>query len=207
MRKLSLLSLLFAVYTSIAVAADKPGDHCPTPGVMSQVGGEVMTCVGKWKLVGQVGTTPVKISVQLLDGSKILSDMNVATLDGQPTPVSIGKEHTYIASATKEGDKVTFTPGVVRDGFSMTLTPTLTLDDKIEVEVIATKAELVAINKIKQGDMEVDLPQINTMELKQKIAVGNGKQVTIPFGPVVKSEKAGEAERSQYTLKITATKG
>lgn len=61
MKKLSLLPLLFAVFTSTAFAADQAGDPCPATGYLtSQIGGEILSCVdGKWKLTSHVGTTSI----------------------------------------------------------------------------------------------------------------------------------------------------
>lgn len=147
MKKLFVSLLLLVTCTSTAFAADKVGDHCKKIGFVSQVSGKLMSCVdGKWK---SVGTTPITLNVQLADGSKSLTNMSVTTLNGQPAPISIGSDHTYVASAKKEGDKVTVTPGVVHEGVSMTLTPTLAKDGKIEVELVVVKDDLAAINKDK----------------------------------------------------------
>jgi len=212
MKKLSLFSLLFAVFTSIAIAADKVGDSCPQTGYLSsEVGGEVLSCVeGKWKLTGHVGTTQVTLVVQLMEGDKRLTSAAVTTLDGQPAPIGIGRQLSYIAEAKKEGDKLVVTPGVVKDGFFMTMTPTLTQDGKITVEFVASKSEVTAIQNVKQDDLEIQLPQVSTVDLKQKLALENGKEIVIPFGPLVepmKSIETGKPARTQYTLKLVATKG
>lgn len=197
MKKISLLSLLFAVFTSAAFATDKAGDACPQTGyITSQVG-------------GHVGATQVTLAIQLMDGDKLLTSTTATTLDGQPVPISIGNERSYIAETKKEGDKVVVTPGMVKDGFFMTMTPILTQDGKITVEFIANKSEVTAIQTFKQGDLEIQLPQVSTVDLKQKLALENGKEIVIPFGPLVESMKSvetGKPARAQYTLKLVATK-
>ena len=205
----SLLFLCSIAFTHTAIAAGNNATPCTLPGyVTSQIDKKVTICEdGAVTHIGHVGATPIKLSVQLTNGSKSLIDVKITTLDGQPAPIGIGTDHTYIASATKDGDKVAITPGVVRDGFAMTLVPTLAKHGKIEVKFDASKSELTSINKYKQGDMEVELPQVTSMNLKQTITLEDGKEVTIPFGPMVNPVKTGETMHSQYTLKLTATKG
>lgn len=138
-----------------------------------------------------------------------LTSTTVTTLDGQPAPVSIGTERSYIAEAKKDGDKVVLTPGTVKDGFFMTLTPTLTQDGKITVEFVASKSEVTSFQNFKQGELEIQLPQVNLIELKQKFTLDNGKEISIPFGPLVepvKSAEMGKLPRTQFTLKLVATK-
>lgn len=208
MKKTFLLCIMMVVFTSTAFAADKEGDSCPSTGYLtSQVGGEVLSCInGKWKLTGHVGTTQVTLTVQLMEGDKLQTSTSVTTLDGQPVPISIGTERAYVAEAKKEGDKVILTPGIVKSGFFMTMTPTLAKDGKIEVEFVVSKSELTAINKFKQGDMEIELPQVSSVDLKQKVALDSGKEITIPFGPLVEPMQSGKPAHAKYTLKLVATK-
>lgn len=208
MKKLTLLALLFAVLPSTAMAADKAGDPCATTGYVSQTGNELLSCVdGKGKRTGQVGTMQITIGVQLLEGDKRLISSQVTTLDGQPTPLDIGTKRPYIAEAKKEGDEVVRTPGTVMDGFFMTLTPTLRQDGKIAVEFVANKSEVTSIQTFKQGDLEVEFPEVSTVRLKQKLTLDNGKEILIPFGALVEpmeSVEAGKLPRTQYTLKLVA---
>lgn len=208
MKKTFLLCIMMVVFTSTAFAADKEGDSCPSTGYhTSQVGGEVLSCInGKWKLTSHVGTVQITVGVQLLEGTKGLTSFQLITLDGQPAPMNIEAERSYIAEAKKDGDKVVLTPGTVKDGFSMTMTPTLAKDGKIEVEFVANKTEITAMNKFKQGDMEIELPQVNSIDLKQKLALDSGKEITIPFGPLVEPMQSGKPAHAKYTLKLVATK-
>ncbi len=209
MNKFTLLFVLFVALTSTVMAADKAGDACPTTGYISQTNsGEILSCVdGKLKHTSQVGTRQITVSVQLLEGVKSLVSTVVTTLDGQPVPVNLGTERSYIAKAKKEGDKVVLTPGTVKDGFFMTLTPTLTKDGKIEVAFEVIKSEVTSFSAFKQGDLEVQLPQVSTIELKHKVALDSSKPIEIPFGQLVMPPEGASVPMSahtQYTLKIFA---
>ena len=214
MKKQSLFSLLFVVFAASAIAAERPGDQCSMTGAVSlqAPSGEVMHCTdGKWTVLGHAGDAPVKLSVQLTDGAKTILSIDLTTHDGQPTPISIAREHAYVASAAKESGKVTTTPRIAREGFWMTVTPKLTKDGKIEVVLNAAKSELTAMNNFKQGDLEIQLPQLSSIEWKQKVILEDGKAATImvstPSAPVGHPEKDSSAGWGRYTLKLTATKG
>jgi len=207
-KKMSLMSLMFAVCASVAFAGDLPVVPCIPGYATSQVGDQVTTCEnGTVTNIAHVGTTPVRLTVQLTDGSKTLIDVQGSTLNGQPFPISMGADHTYIASARKEGGKVKIVSGVVHDGLSITITPTLTKDGKIEVNFVAEKAELTSMTKLKQGGLEVDLPQVRSIGMKQTIILDNGKDITIPFGDIIKPTEPKDPVRSQYLLKMTAING
>lgn len=181
------LSLIVAFTVSASMATDKPA--------------------------GKIGTTGITLSVKLMEGSDLLVSGSVVTLDGQAAPLRVGTERSYIAGATKEGGKggkVVLSPGTVFDGFFITLTPTLTGDGKIDVEFAASKSKVNAIERIQSGDLEIQLPDVSSVELKQKVALDNGKEITLPFGTLVEPQKTASTGRpflpTQYTLKIVATK-
>lgn len=182
MKKLFLLPILFAILTLPAFAADKVGDPCPQTGcIASQIGDEVD---GKWKLTSHVGTTQVTLSVQLMEGDKRLISATATTLDGQPVPIFM--ERTPLHGC--------------KEGFFMMATPVLTQQDgKIVVDIVASKVEV----NFNQDDMENQLPPVSTFALKQKLTFDSGKEILIPFGPLVESAEI----RTKYTLKLVATKG
>ena len=206
MKKISILPIILTVLTATAFAADTVGDPCQqTTYSTAQVGGDVLSCVdGKLKVTGHVGSTHVTLSVQLMEGDKNLTSTTVTALDGQPTPIRIGSERSYTTDAHKEGGEVT-----VKDGFFMAITPTITPDGKIGVVFVAQKSEVTSVQTLKQGETAIPLPQVNTIEIKPTLALENGKKIIIPFGPLVEpmtSVKMGKPLRTQYSIKLLATK-
>lgn len=146
----------------------------------------------------------IELSVELANGPKVLVNAKASTLDGQPVPISIGKEHAYVSNAVEKDNKVTITTDVVHEGVWIMLAPTLIKDGKIELDFTVAIAELVAIKKIKQGNMEVDLPEVDKINLKQAIVLDDGKEIVIPFCSIIKRGELGKAACSQYTIKLTA---
>jgi hypothetical protein len=53
--------------------------------------------------------------------------------------------------------------------------------------------------------MSVQLPQVTSFKLRQDLVLISGKELTFPVGPNI--NPAGKPPKTQYSLKITATKG
>lgn len=197
-------------------AGEKAETPCPTTGMMaSQANGELMSCGKdlKWHLPGvqqKADANVIKLSVQLMEGEKMVTSSMVTTLEGAAAPFSVADEVTYIAEAKKEGDRVTLVPGVVRSGFFMDMTPTIATDGHIAVAFNATKSELMALSNLDQGDgMSIQLPQVSSVYLKQTVSLEAGKEMSIPFGPLMNENAGGGLTvpaQPKYMLKLVATK-
>lgn len=212
MKKTMMLAVLCALVATTAIAADnKAGDPCPVTGGISQAGFEgadVLSCVdGKWKKVGQVGTTPVSISVRLMEGDKLIESREVATLDGQRVQMWVGVQHHYAAQATKdETGKAVLTAGTLETGLGIALTPILTKDGKVTMEFTFDKSELTSLQTFKQDDLVIELPQVSAMTLNQKVVMKKGEEISIPFGELIRPKVIGAAH-PQYLVKMIATVG
>jgi len=211
MKKMILLSLMLAAFTSAAFAADKSVDLCAVNDCLSsQISGKPLSCIrGKEKNTGRASATQIILSVQLLEGDRLLTSSRLTTMDGQMAGMRVGSERSYVAETTKNGNTVVMTADKVEDGFfTAALTPTLTKDGNIEVEFDLKKSDLTSIQRFTQGDHETQLPQVSAINLKQKISLVSGKEAIIPFGPLVDTgtADAGKSSRTQYTLRIVATK-
>lgn len=215
MKKLILLSVLFASLTTTAMAADKVGDLCPQTGFTSSTNnGEVLSCVeGKWEYIGQVGITQVSLSVKILDGAKVVSDAWLTTLDGLPVPYSVELTHTYTDGVKKEGNKVIPTTGRLTTELNMMLRPVVTEDGKIILSFSLKLSELVCMYTMKQYGIKIEKPEVSIVEMKQNIMLKIGKEVAVPFGPMTEPMQTTgmppmvmAAAHPRYTLKIVATK-
>lgn len=210
MKKFILLGCFVLFFTTAATAADKAGDPCPISGGISQTGfagADVLSCIdGKWEKIGQIGTTMLSISVQLMEGDKKIFSTQTTMLDGQPTPLMVGVEHAYAALTTKDANgKLISAPGKLTTGLNMLLTPTLTDDGRIAVKFTFNKSELTSTQTLKLDDGEIELPQVNTITLSQKVTIKSGEEIIIPFGVLIKPKMLGPVH-TQYTVKLSATK-
>lgn len=148
-------------------------------------------------------TAPISVEVTLMKGDKILNKVFIKTLDGVTAPVSYGNEMTYVSSASKVGDKTVLDTGTVQDGVFMTVTPTIIKDGKIEMAFFFTKSALTAMNTVKQAGVDVQLPQINSFIIDQRLMMDSGKEVMVPIEVIV---PVGQNIDDKYAVKITATK-
>lgn len=146
---------------------------------------------------------PVQLTVKLMEGDKLLNSTTISTIEGQSAPIDVGREIPYTANAMKEAGKVVLIPGTAKDGFFMRMTPTLKKDGQIEVEFNAHKMTVTSISDYKMGDVTIQLPQVSSVELKGAIDLAEGKEASIPFGPIKASSQGGA---TQYTLKLVAVK-
>ncbi|UDM18938.1 hypothetical protein [Vogesella sp. XCS3] len=198
MLKKSIFCVLVAALAASVNAESKPGDVCSIDGAIAQVGGQVMSCSGGKLAVAGHGDKQIKLELHLMKGDKDIVSMSVLTVDGQPVPIGRWAELPYVAKAEEANGKVERTYGTVKDGFSVSLIPTLMSDGGLLFDLVAEKSE-VSFQDLGHGDLKVQLPAVRTMSLSQKVVLKNGQLAVVPFGPV------GEgAAGLQYSLQMLA---
>lgn len=200
MNKLLSILILSACACTASIAADKPGEQCTASGAFSQVGKDVMSCTdGKWTLRGTVGETPLKVSLQMYEGSKVLHMLNMSTVDGGPTSAMVGNKHSYIAAVEKNGNTRALVPGSVDSGVSAQIYPTLDADGRIDLEFSVSITD-VAFDELSHDGDVIQLPQVRSISMRQTVKLDSSSEVDVPFGPKVSG-------KNQYTLKLVASKG
>lgn len=214
MKKLLLAALVIAPLTAFATTPER-GDNCKLNGAIAATDkGHLLSCVdGKLEYVQEIQSNQavttvadqnVQISVRLMEGEKLVKMQHLISQDGKASPIEISREQSYIAQATKEGDKVAITPGTVKSGLFLAFTPTIQKNGHINVAFSAKISDINSIQTFKQEDgMEVQLPQVTSSDLKGSIEVADGKEVSVPFGP----SNPGNPIKTKYTLKLVVTKG
>jgi hypothetical protein len=105
-----------------------------------------------------IGTSPIMLSVQLMDGSKERTDWSAATLDGKPALISV----------------VSGGQGKVHDSFSMTLTPRISKNGKIKVRFVASIKPTKGMNSI-DISQEVVLDNGNEATIILEPAIQSGE--------------------------------
>ncbi len=89
--------------------------------------------------------------------------------------------------------------GNVTDGFTLTLTPTLTATGKIRVEVHANQS-VVQFRTLGKGKGRLELPETSSSELNQVVFFNDRKEATLSLGALPAKSSA------PYTLKLYASK-
>lgn len=206
MKKFLLIAFIAMLSTS-AFAENRPGTVCLGDGQLSQTGRAVLSCRdGKWMEFSTVGTAMVSIKVVVMDGETVLFSSQVNTLDGQPAPIVIEQEMSYVAGTeSHEREQIVSSSGKVKTGIYLTLTPVLVRNGNIDVDFTISKSDLDSIQTYEQGDSEVPPPQITLAGLTQKVEMVSGQETVIPFGPLVTPKNLSPAH-TKYTLKMVVTK-
>ncbi|MBW2557305.1 MAG: hypothetical protein JRD69_00440 [Deltaproteobacteria bacterium] len=145
-----------------------------------------------------IGTSKLILDAQLQamevggDG-KIISSPKITTLDGEEAKISQGKEVPYLVPAA--GDEPTHSDfkEVVLE---LKVTPTITPDERISMDIYATNKELDWANAV------LGMPAIDKSEVDSKVVVKNGD--TIVVGGIYKTIETDNTDGVPWLSKIPA---
>lgn len=199
MKKIALLSiaLLACIGATTAFAQGKAGDTCNFEGTLTGTPTPLIC-------VDHVLQPAVSISVhaKVLDEHQhLVTEFNVVGLNGTPTPMSVGREITYIASAGKVKGKLFTTKGKVTEGYSAIFTPHLLPSGDILLNYELKKSELLAMPTVDLGDgVSIQTPSVDTLWSKNSIKLHSGRDLSVPFGM-----ESGAPMHSRYTIEFTAS--
>jgi len=112
----------------------------------------------------------------------LVTSSSVATQNGQPAPVNISRQTTYIASISinntvNAGSQTSVTPGVVTTGFQMVVVPLVLPDGRILLQLNVQSSTLDAINVVNVGGQNgtsVGTPQISEQSFVQRLPLHAG---------------------------------
>ena len=111
----------------------------------------------------------------------------VGTLSGQPVPVQVGRETTYLASSETTqvalgAAQVSIKPGTVSTGFAMTLLPVVLDGDDILVQVavsISTLRELRVVGSTAANGARIETPTIDSRQFMQRVKLRSGSTLVM----------------------------
>lgn len=135
------------------------------------------------------GTHSTKILVQALsqygDVSLVTSGQVIAA-NGQPSPLQVGSEVTYLASSSTTvtadaGATTTLTPGKQSIGFTANFLPTLLGDNRILLQYQLNLSSLLGLEKVASGDSLIQTPNVATQSLQQQAFLKDGQSIVL-FG-------------------------
>lgn len=191
------IALLASVSAASACAQGKAGDACNFEGTLVGIG-QPLVCVD------HVLQPAVSISVRakvLDEHQNLVTEFNVVGLNGSPTPISAGREITYVASAGKVKGKLVTTKGKVTEGYSAIFTPHLLPSGDILLNYEIMKSDLLAMPTVDLGDgVSIQTPSVDTLWSRNSIKLHSGRDVSVPFGM-----ESGATRHSRYTIEFTAS--
>jgi hypothetical protein len=129
------------------------------------------------------GGPSVKVNILVTKGGALVHDSSVTTSNGVAAPISLMREMTYVAAASKNADgAVTLTPGTIQTGFMATVVPLVQSDGRIRTQVSMSISELVGMGRRAIADgMAVDEPKLGPVLTLTNDVVTNQGEPTILY--------------------------
>lgn len=130
-----------------------------------------------------------------LQALKSLGDVTLRTsgqviaVNGQPTPLQVANEITYLASASTTATGTTgpgavttaLIPGVKTVGMTANFLPMIMEDNRILLQYQINLSNLVSIDQVSSGGQTIQTPTVSTQALHQQAYVRNGQSIVL-FG-------------------------
>lgn len=138
--------------------------------------------------------------------TSLVTSASVFTTNGQPVPVQVADQKSYLKQISVESDATTgaktysMEPGVVMSGFSMSVNPRVMSDGKVSMRFAVDMSQLNEIVDFSVGDKDdgskIQLPDKTSKNFVQRVTVGSGQTMMI----------AG-FERAEVNAKTTSLAG
>jgi type IV pilus assembly protein PilQ len=136
-------------------------------------------------LIGKVGSYLLQLELSAMQREgrgEVISSPRVITSDQKEARIEVGKKIPY-PTVSQDGTNVEFENATL----SLTVTPAITPDDRIIMDLVVTKDE-PDFSRIVEGT-----PTINTREIETRVLVDNGE--TVVLGGVYERTKAFTKEQ------------
>ncbi|KAH0436573.1 hypothetical protein KCU90_g4134, partial [Aureobasidium melanogenum] len=110
-------------------------------------------------------------------------NQSVVTLNGQPAPMQIANEVTYLASsgstvAANVGTTSTLTPGVVTTGFTAMFLPQI-VNGRVLLSMDMTNSVLNSINTATSGGSSIQTPNVSSTTFQQSVSLTPGQALML----------------------------
>ena len=107
----------------------------------------------------------------------------MTTINNRPVSRRIGRDRSYLASVNiNQSDtfqNITLTPGVVREGFSLQLTPRMLPDGRILLQYSLQLTDIVTIREFTSGSSQIQLPETSNRVFVQQSVLQNGSTLIL----------------------------
>lgn len=111
---------------------------------------------------------------------------NVVAANGQPSPLQVAQDITYLASSStvatpNVGTVTTLTPGQKTVGFTANFLPLVLGDNRILLQYQINLSQLLSLTQVTSGGNSIQAPNIATQSLQQQAYVHDGQTIVL-FG-------------------------
>jgi len=109
---------------------------------------------------------------------------SVTTLNDQPVPVQVATQTSYLAQVSTTntvnvGSQTALTPGTVTTGFNLTLLPHVLDDGTVMMQFYTNLSQLLSLDTISSGGQQIELPNIETRNFLQRVAIKSGQTLVL----------------------------
>ncbi|MGE4350876.1 MAG: secretin N-terminal domain-containing protein [Bdellovibrionales bacterium] len=155
------------------------------------------------KTVGQV-TSVFKALSSIGDTTRV-SQFPLTTLNNRTVSRRVGRDVTYVASlsntettTTSGYSSSTVTPGTIREGFSLQLTPRLLTDGRIMMQYSLSLVDIVTTRQLDTGAGIVELPETASRVFVQQAMLKSGSTLVIGGYDDEKTEQSSSGVGNAY---------
>ena len=124
--------------------------------------------------------------------TEIISSPKVITSDQHEARILTGQEIPYLQSSSSGAATIAFKEAVLK----LEVTPSITPDDRINMDLLVTKDSADYANQIFIGAVGFGAPPINKQEVETRVLVDNGE--TIVLGGVYEQTKSNNITRVPF---------
>ncbi len=118
-----------------------------------------------------------------LGDTTMVYNQSAVTLNGEPSPIQVAKNITYLASSSTTntanvGSSTSLTPGTLTTGFTANILPRIE-GNKVLLGVNMNLSDLIQIQTITSGGSEIQAPEVYTDSFFKSVALKSGQTLVI----------------------------
>ncbi len=102
----------------------------------------------------------------------------MTTINNRPVVRRIGRDRAYLAAVelnqSDSFQNITLTPGTIREGFSLQLTPRILPDGRVLLQYSLQLVDLITIREFTSGSSQIQLPETSNRTFAQQSVLRNG---------------------------------
>lgn len=129
------------------------------------------------------GVTSVFSLLSSVGKTARVAQFPMTTLNNRPVARRIGQDRTYLASVqtntSQSFQDTTLTPGIIRDGFSIQVTPRILEDGRILLQYSLSLIDLLSIEQFASGGNQIQLPRTATRVFVQQTMLRSGSTLVL----------------------------
>lgn len=130
------------------------------------------------------GSQLILQALEQLGDVQYVTSGQVIAANGQPSPLQVATEFTYLASRSTSqtvnvGSTTTLTPGSRTVGFTANFLPLILGDNRIMLQYQINLSALLSLDTFGNGNDTIQIPKVSTQSLQQQAFVKDGQSIVL----------------------------